>query len=187
MRSRGTLRGEIGLGRRLAPLIARRLMPLQEGEDEAGQPNQPLSIAGTEGMLVTFARCCYPVPDDTVMGYLSAGRGLVIHRDGCGNLVEYRKQPDKWLAVEWADGAPDREYTVEIRADVINRMGVLAAVASNIAGSQSNIEHVQVSERDGDTSSLTFHVQVRNREHVARVLRGIHAMPEVLRVSRVCV
>ncbi|NND60884.1 MAG: RelA/SpoT family protein [Gammaproteobacteria bacterium] len=178
------LYSEIGLGKQLAPLVARRLVdddmtPVTDVSDS------PLAIAGTEGIVVTYARCCYPLPDDKIMGYLSAGRGLVIHRETCGNLIDYRKQPDKWIPVEW-ESRTDREFPAEIRVDVVNRMGVLAAVAANISGSQSNIENVQVVERDGDNSTLTFQVQVRDREHLASVIRGIRTMPEVLKVQRVC-
>ena len=119
------------------------------------------------------------------MGYLSAGRGLVVHRESCGNLADYRKQPEKWIAVEW-ENEVEREFPVEIRVDVINRMGVLAAVSANIAISQSNIENVQVVERDGDNSTLTFLIQVSDGDHLMRVLRGIRAMPEVHQVHRVC-
>ena len=176
---------EIGLGKQLAPLVARRLA--SDAESESGEPaaGQALAIAGTEGIVVTYARCCYPLPNDDIMGYLSAGRGLVIHRETCGNLVDYRKQPDKWIAVQWEDRI-EREFAVEIRVDVVNRMGVLAAVAANISGSNSNIEHVEVVERDGDNSTLTFQLQVHNDEHLAGVMRGIRAMPEVHRVQRVC-
>ncbi|MBT8132556.1 MAG: bifunctional GTP diphosphokinase/guanosine-3',5'-bis pyrophosphate 3'-pyrophosphohydrolase [Gammaproteobacteria bacterium] len=183
------LHAEIGLGKQLAPLIARRLMP--DGDDDSGVDDSasavlaPLAISGAEGMLVTYARCCYPIPPDHIMGYLSAGRGLVIHRETCGNLVDYRKQPDKWIAVEWEQEIA-REFPVEIRVDVINRMGVLAAVSANIADSKSNIENVQVVERDGDNSTLTFLIQVSDGEHLSRVMRGIRAMSEVLRVQRIC-
>ncbi len=179
------LYAEIGLGHQLAPLIARRLLPDSEDGDGTTDPLGPMAIAGTEGMLVTYAKCCYPVPKDTIMGYLSAGRGLVVHRETCGNLVDYRKQPDKWIAVEWEEGV-QREFPVEIRVDVINRMGVLAAVSANIAGSKSNIENVQVVERDGDHSTLTFLIQVTGDEHLRAVLDGIRSMTEVLRVQRVC-
>jgi (p)ppGpp synthase/HD superfamily hydrolase len=172
---------QIGLGERLAPLVARRLVP-EAGEQVGGQP-APLAIAGTEGMVVTYARCCRPLPGDTIFGYLSAGRGLVIHREGCGNLAEFRKQPDKWIPVEW-EKKLDRTFPVEIRAEVHNRLGVLAAVAANISATQTNIEHVQVVERDGDTSSLTLLLQVHDTTQLDRVLRSISAMPDVLSVVR---
>jgi RelA/SpoT family (p)ppGpp synthetase len=172
----------VGLGERIAPLVARRLLPETKPDQEPGAP-APLTIAGTEGMVVTYGRCCHPIPGDTVFGYLSAGRGLVVHREECGNLGEFRKQPDKWIPVEWEQGL-DRTFSVEIRAEVRNRLGVLAAVAANISATETNIEHVQVVERDGDTSSLTFLLQITDTQHLDRVMRSIQAMPDVLSVSR---
>jgi GTP diphosphokinase / guanosine-3',5'-bis(diphosphate) 3'-diphosphatase len=175
---------KIGLGERLAPLVARRLLP-----PEDGAPSEPvtkassLAIAGTEGMVVSYARCCFPIPNDPIMGYLSSGRGVVIHREACGNLRNYRKQPDKWISVTWQADL-DRLFNVEVRIDVTNRMGVLAAIASNIASTETNIEHVAVDERDGDASTLIFDLQVRDRKHLAHVIKNLRRMPEVLRVSR---
>ena len=113
MKDSDELYEKIGLGERMAPLVARRLQPLLEANAEASEPGEhaggptahpaagPLMIAGTEGLLVTYARCCFPIPNDPIMAYLSAGRGVMIHRQNCGNLAEYRKQPEKWLSVAW--------------------------------------------------------------------------------------
>jgi RelA/SpoT family (p)ppGpp synthetase len=175
---------KIGLGERLAPLVARRLQPTQlEGEHRAGNNGGPLMIAGTEGLLVTYARCCFPIPNDPIMAYLSAGRGVMIHRQNCGNLAEYRKQPDKWLSVAW-EATRGRLFSSEIQLEINNRVGVLAAVASSIAGTETNIDHVSLEERDVNSSSLKFQVQVRDRKHLARVLRTVRRMPDVQRVSR---
>jgi RelA/SpoT family (p)ppGpp synthetase len=182
LKDRDSLFEQIGLGERMATLVARRLVP-GEAPDQAAGEATPLVIAGTEGMVVSYGRCCHPVPGDTIFGYLSAGRGLVIHREDCGNLAEFRKQPDKWIPVEWEDEL-DRTFLVGIRAEVHNRLGVLAAVAANISATETNIEHVSVTERDGDTSSLTFQLQVKDTTHLERVMRSIDAMPDVLRVSR---
>jgi (p)ppGpp synthetase, RelA/SpoT family len=176
---------KIGLGERLAPLVARRLLPPDESTpaEEVAKPGA-LAIAGTEGMVVTYARCCFPIPNDPIMGYLSSGRGVVIHREACGNLRNYRKQPDKWISVTWQPNV-DRLFNVEIRIDVTNRMGVLAAIASNIASTETNIDHVAVDDRDGDSSTLIFDLQVRDRKHLAHVIKNLRRMPEVLRVTRV--
>jgi guanosine-3',5'-bis(diphosphate) 3'-pyrophosphohydrolase len=176
---------QIGLGERLAPLVARRLLP--PGAEPPAEPvsqSGPLAIAGTEGMVVNYARCCFPIPNDPIMAYLSSGRGVVIHREACGNLRNYRKQPDKWLSVAWQSNV-DRLFNVEIRIDVRNRMGALAAIASNIATTETNIEHVAVDDRDGDASTLIFDLQVRDRKHLAGVIKNLRRMPEVLRVTRV--
>jgi RelA/SpoT family (p)ppGpp synthetase len=175
---------KIGLGERLAPLVARRLQP--QGADSAGNAasaSGPLMIAGTEGLLVTYARCCFPIPNDPIMAYLSAGRGVMIHRQNCGNLAEYRKQPDKWLSVAW-EATQGKLFSSEIQLEINNRVGVLAAVASAIAGTETNIDQVSLEERDTTISSLKFQVQVRDRKHLARVIRTIRRMPDVRRVTR---
>jgi GTP diphosphokinase / guanosine-3',5'-bis(diphosphate) 3'-diphosphatase len=175
---------KIGLGERLAPLVARRLQPtLENGAPGTAGSGGPLMIAGTEGLLVTYARCCFPIPNDPIMAYLSAGRGVMIHRQNCGNLAEYRKQPDKWLSVAW-EATHGRLFSSEIQLEINNRVGVLAAVASSIAGTETNIDQVSLEERDVNSSSLKFQIQVRDRKHLARVIRTIRQMPDVQRVSR---
>ncbi len=183
----------IGLGERLAPLVARRLLPgsqtqvaLQGGGSEDGSgmaAPAPLAIAGTEGLLVTYARCCFPIPYDPIFAFLSAGRGVVIHRENCVNVEDYRKHPEKWLPVSWQT-SPDREFSSEIRVYVANRTGVLAAVAAAIASTETNIDHVSIDEQDSDASILTFELRVRDRKHLAQVVRVIRRMPDVTRVTR---
>ena len=172
----------IGLGERLAPLVARRLLPSAQTEDGTGAP-APLAIAGTEGLLVTYARCCFPIPYDPIFAFLSAGRGVVIHRENCVNVEDYRKHPEKWLPVSWQT-SPDRQFSSEIRVYVANRTGVLAAVAAAIASTETNIDHVSIDEQDSDASILTFELRVHDRKHLARIVRVIRRMPDVTRVTR---
>jgi GTP diphosphokinase / guanosine-3',5'-bis(diphosphate) 3'-diphosphatase len=184
LRDADELYEKIGLGERLAPLVARRLQPAKgEGDVVHTHAGGPLMIAGTEGLLVTYARCCFPIPNDPIMAYLSAGRGVMIHRQNCGNLAEYRKQPDKWLSVAW-ESTRGRLFGSEIQLEINNRVGVLAAVASSIAGTETNIDQVSLEERDVNSSSLKFQVQVRDRKHLARVIRTVKRMPDVQRVFR---
>ena len=172
---------QLGLGERLAPLTARYLI----GEKEQGSEPAAASlvIAGTEGMVVSYAKCCYPIPGDEVMGDLRSGRGVVIHRNSCGNLIHFRKQPEKWLTVSWEDDI-DREFSSQIQVETVNKTGVLAEVAAVIADSESNIEEVAVNNRNQDTSSMTFLLQVKNRVHLARIMRNVRKMANVIRVSR---
>jgi guanosine-3',5'-bis(diphosphate) 3'-pyrophosphohydrolase len=172
---------KVGLGERLAPLVARRLLPA--GPHDSTGALLPLPIAGAEGLLVTSARCCYPLPNDPIIAFLSSGRGIVIHRENCVNVEDYRKHPEKWLPVTWQI-APDRHFSSEIRVDAANRTGVLAAVAAAIASTDTNIDHVSVETRDEDTSVLIFEIKVKNRKHLARIVRIIRRMPDVLRVTR---
>jgi guanosine-3',5'-bis(diphosphate) 3'-pyrophosphohydrolase len=176
---------QIGLGERLAPLVARRLLPTDSAAPEPLTKTDPLAIAGTEGLVVSYARCCFPILNDPIMAYLSSGRGVVIHRGSCGNLRSYRKQPDKWLSVSWQTGV-DRLYAVEVRVEVANRVGVLATLASDIAGTQTNIDHVSMLESDSDASTIIFELQVRDRKHLAKVIKSVRKKPDVLRVIRTC-
>ncbi len=182
LRSEEELFEKIGLGERVAPFVARRLLPGEVGAPTDGAAG-PLAIAGTEGLVVSYARCCFPIPNDPILANLSTGRGVVIHREACGNLASFRKQPEKWVSVTW-QAATDRYFHVEIKAEVTNRMGVLARVASAIAATQTNIDRVSVVERDSDSSMLTFELLVLDRRHLARVIRAIRSMPEVLKVTR---
>ena len=175
---------QLGLGERLAPLTARFLV----GADDEGESEEAVAslvIAGTEGMVISYAKCCYPLPGDVVMGYLTAGRGVVIHRNICGNLSNFRKQPEKWIAVSW-EKKIDREFTCQIQCETRNRTGVLAEVAATIADSGSNIEQVEVISRHEDVSVLTFLLQVHDRIHLAKIMRNVRKMPNVIRVSREC-
>ncbi len=172
---------QLGLGERLAPLTARFLIGLHD--DEAQPEAASLVIAGTEGVVVGYANCCHPIPGDDVMGYLSSGRGVVIHRNSCGNLINFRKQPEKWIAVSWEEDI-DRDFSSQIQVEALNKTGLLAEVAAMIADSDSNIEQVAVVDRHEDGTVLTFLLQVKDRTHLARTMRNIKRMPSVLRVLR---
>jgi RelA/SpoT family (p)ppGpp synthetase len=173
--------GQLGLGERLAPLTARFLAGMTDTGDKSDQAS--LVIAGTEGMVVSYAKCCYPLPGDDVMGYLSSGRGVVIHRTSCGNLANFRKQPEKWLAVTWEENI-DKEFSSQIQVDTANKTGVLAEVAAMIADSHSNIEQVSVLDRHEDCTVLTFLIQVKDRIHLAQIMRNVRKMPNVIRITR---
>jgi RelA/SpoT family (p)ppGpp synthetase len=175
---------QIGLGERLAPLTARFLV----GVNEEGEPQENVSslvIAGTEGVVVSYARCCLPIPGDDVMGYLSTGRGVVIHRNTCGNLATFRKQPEKWIAVSW-EKEIDRDFSSQISVETKNKPGALAEVATTIADADSNIEEVSVLGRHDDVSVMSFLLQVRDRKHLAQIMRKVRQMPNVIRVGREC-
>jgi len=178
---------QLGMGERLAPVVAQLLVGTTDEPESGSDETKPtrITIAGTEGLIVSYARCCHPLPGDEIMGYLSAGRGVVIHRSACGNLTRFAKEPGKWLAVEWE---PDVEgdFQVELRVETPNRPGALAEVATRIAEAGSNIEQVSVSEEDDEYAEMTFLVLARDRVHLARVMRSIRAMPDVKRLARTC-
>jgi GTP diphosphokinase / guanosine-3',5'-bis(diphosphate) 3'-diphosphatase len=173
---------QVGLGERLAPVIAGLLAQRSEDEASAAEQRKPLEIAGTEGMVVNYARCCYPIPGDEIVGFMSSGRGIVIHRGNCRNLAEYRKQPSKWIPVNWKRGVKG-EFDSEIQVRTLDRVGLLAEVAGRISATHTNIEHVRV-DTEGDASTLSFRLKVRDRRQLAQVVRSIRAIPGVVRVSR---
>ncbi len=173
---------DLGLGKRLAPLVARQLSDSEEQPGStSGEGGQSLIIKGTEGTVVTFGRCCRPIPGDPVVGYLSSGKGIVIHRNTCRNVRD--RESEKWMEVGWADKV-QTELPVEIRLETNNQKGVLATVAATIAGADSNIENVALDERTGNVTSLTFVISVRDRVHLARVMRRLRSIPQVLKLQR---
>ncbi|MBS0373583.1 MAG: RelA/SpoT family protein [Proteobacteria bacterium] len=174
---------KVGLGERLAPLVARHLLPADRARAAGAGPAAPLAIAGTEGLVVSYARCCFPIPYDPIIAFLSAGRGVVIHRATCGNLAGWHKQPDKWLPVAWQKDT-QRTFSSELKVEVQNRPGVLAGVASGIAATETNIGHLAVVEHDAGSAVITLELQVRDRTQLAKVIRALRAMPEVLSVER---
>jgi len=173
---------KIGLGERLARLIARRLLPGDEDRPESGPP-PPLAIAGTEGLVVSYARCCFPIPFDAIVAYLSSGRGIVVHRGNCSNVAAFGKQSDKWIPAVWHK-EQQRLFSAGLMIEANNRMGILAQIATKIAAEQSNIVHVNVDSSQGEQSTILFEVQVRDRAHLARLIRAIRGMPDVLKVER---
>lgn len=171
---------QIGFGDRLAPLTARHLA--QDYKENISSEQSSLVIQGTEGMVMTYGNCCNPIPGDNVMGYMSSGRGVVVHRDNCRNLKTFRKHPTKWLSVRWKENI-DREFSSQIHVETENKTGVLAEVASTIADSNSNIESVTVSGHE-DHSDLIFTLSVKDRVHLANIMRNIRKMRSVHRISR---
>lgn len=173
---------EVGLGNQMAPLVARRLaVDSPKGVD---QTIAPLAIKGTEGMVVSYAKCCRPIPGDLILGFLSAGRGMVIHRDNCNNVAEVRRYPEKYVFVQWAEEVVG-EFAVDIRIDVLNKRGVLATLANALSDCNANIENVHVEERDERHNALIFLCHIKDRKHLAQILRRMRSISVVLKVSRV--
>ncbi|HSS65709.1 MAG TPA: TGS domain-containing protein, partial [Gammaproteobacteria bacterium] len=177
---------EIGLGKRIAPLVALRLLPNRSSglkEVVGKNDKQPLYIKGSEGMVVNFGKCCHPIPGDNVIGFLSAGRGIVIHTASCKNLADFSDKPEKWVDVVWQPNI-EGEFPVEIRVVVKDQKGVLATVAAAISELGANIENVGLENRDGANSTLTFLVAVSDRVHLARIIRRVRGIPQVSKIAR---
>jgi RelA/SpoT family (p)ppGpp synthetase len=179
-----TLYEDIGLGNRMAVIVARQLLPEQLDEGVASpHDDAPLVIRGTEGMVVNFAKCCHPIPGDPIMGFVSAGRGLVIHTQSCNNVNDFKRSSEKWVDVEWS-GQVEGDFHAEMRVDVANQRGVLATLAAIISDMDSNIENVDIEERDGLTTCINFMLTVKNRDHLARIMRRARGVKNVMRISR---
>jgi GTP diphosphokinase / guanosine-3',5'-bis(diphosphate) 3'-diphosphatase len=180
---------EIGLGNKMAPLFARQVVALEklillEDKSSVSNDTNPLSIKGTEGLVVSFPKCCYPIPGDPIHGFVTSGRGIVIHRQTCKNIAEYRNHPEKWIQVEW-EADIDREFQVMIRLNSSNQRGVLANVAATIADAGANIEKVEMMERDDRYADQRFIIDVKDRIHLADVIRKIRAIKSVSQITRV--
>ena len=180
---------DIGLGNRMPVLVAKRLC--QDDINASIKLNEkhrvsssPLAIKGTEGMVVNLAKCCHPIPGDPIIGFFNPGTGIAVHLNDCKNVTEIRKKPRNWLEVEWDRGV-EGEFSVEIRMDVKNQCGTLATIASTISRQGSNIESVSLRNQDDPISSIFITLTVRDRIHLARIMRQLKKLPIVLRIARV--
>ncbi|NAW58330.1 MULTISPECIES: bifunctional GTP diphosphokinase/guanosine-3',5'-bis pyrophosphate 3'-pyrophosphohydrolase [unclassified Vibrio] len=177
----------IGLGELMSIVIARRLLgnadELTEVMGKDGQPKKKLPIRGAEGILLTFANCCHPIPDDHIIAHVSPGRGLVVHRETCPNVRGYQREPDKYMAVEWSRDY-DQEFITELLVDMQNRQGALAELTNVISQTGSNIHGLSTEERDGRLYTVTVALTTKDRVHLASIMRKIKAMPQTLKVRR---
>ncbi|HNV07389.1 MAG: bifunctional (p)ppGpp synthetase/guanosine-3',5'-bis(diphosphate) 3'-pyrophosphohydrolase [Dokdonella sp.] len=185
LRALEDLLADIALGNRTAEQVARSLLQLH---DEAlpglnARSAEKILITGAERGVLSFGNCCHPVPGDEIVGYLSAGKGIVVHRLECPNMVELRKTPERCVEIAW-DTSVSGDYRVELRIIVANKPGVLAQVAAAVAQANSNIENVEYKERDLMTATLLFTIEVTSRKHLADVMRGVRRLAVVNAVYR---
>ncbi|BDM66109.1 bifunctional GTP diphosphokinase/guanosine-3',5'-bis(diphosphate) 3'-diphosphatase [Shewanella sp. NFH-SH190041] len=175
------LLADIGLGNAMSLVIAQRLLGKSEPKTQGDNPLMP--IRGAEGMLVTFANCCRPIPGDTVVAHVSPGKGLVVHMENCANIRGYEMEPEKYIPVQW-DNVEGAEYQANLRIELVNHQGALAKITSIIAAEGSNIHNLSTEERDGRVYLINLRISVHDRIHLANVMRRIRVLPEVLRTSR---
>ncbi|MEW6563426.1 MAG: bifunctional (p)ppGpp synthetase/guanosine-3',5'-bis(diphosphate) 3'-pyrophosphohydrolase [Pseudomonadota bacterium] len=181
VKSRDEVLADIGLGRRLNMLVARQLARI--GEGKAPENASVVTIQGSEGMAVQFAKCCRPIPGDPIVGQIKSGQGLIIHTHDCPVLRKGRSGTEEWLDVVW-DKNIHKLFEVNIKLEVANQRGVLAKVAAAIADAGSNIENVHFTN-EGDYTTLHFTLQVHNRVHLATIMRSLRKIQEVVRITRV--
>jgi GTP diphosphokinase / guanosine-3',5'-bis(diphosphate) 3'-diphosphatase len=161
----------------LSPLLKKR----RQGRSRDAQ--RPLMIRGAEGLVVHFAKCCRPITGDPIIGHISPGKGLVIHRTECNNSSSMQSHPEQWVSVEWSDKG-QRELPTEIRVEVANKRGVLAIIASAISEMNSNIDNVSMNEQDGRTNLLSFTIRVADRKHLATIMRNVRKLKPVSMIQR---
>jgi guanosine-3',5'-bis(diphosphate) 3'-pyrophosphohydrolase len=192
-RTREEILADIGLGKRLPAVVARRFVKRGEpGEAKPGTPRAvqaksagSVVIRGTEGMAVQLATCCRPIPGDDILGSIKKGQGLVVHMADCRAAARSRKnEPDQWIDVEW-DRAPKRQFQAAIAVTVANQRGVLAKVASEIADAGANIDSISMQEDRAVFTTMMFVLDVANRDHLARVMRALHRLADVKKIVRV--
>lgn len=175
---------DIGLGKRIPDLVARQIAQLTDDQVEGKViGKEALVIKGSEGIMVTYSKCCSPVPGDSIVGILTAGHGLALHVFDCPNLSELRKQPDNILLVDWDDSI-DQNFQARLHVKLHHITGAFAEVATAIAANSSNINHVDLHEGSDSVRQIDFVVDVKNRLHLSRIIRAIYRLPSVSKVMR---
>ncbi|MFP1793921.1 bifunctional GTP diphosphokinase/guanosine-3',5'-bis pyrophosphate 3'-pyrophosphohydrolase [Lonsdalea quercina] len=175
------LLAEIGLGNAMSIVVAKNLLEEDTGLNSSGIRKLP--IKGADGVLVTFAKCCRPIPGDPIIAHVSPGKGLVIHHESCRNIRGYQKEPEKFMAVEW-DKVTEQEFLTEIKVDMLNHQGVLANLTAAINTANANIQSINTEEKDGRVYSAFIRLTTRDRVHLANIMRKIRVMPDVIKVNR---
>jgi len=181
---------DIGLGNRMAYLVARQLVNGAEGAGssvvEGGRPadRSPVTIRGTEGLLVKFANCCKPIPGDPVVGVMDSGNGMVIHSDTCSRLPEDDEGRARLTHLKWAKDITD-EFSVELRVELERQRGVIAELAKAVARADGNIERISVEDQNARFGIVSLVLHVNGRRHLARVMRRIRNIRAVTHINRV--
>lgn len=181
---------DIGLGKRVSLMVAHQLTAGQPDLHGMEKPKNSkvldsITISGSEGMAVQFAQCCRPIPGDPILGFINKEKGLIIHTHDCPTTRKFKLDPDKWLDVAW-DSDDKKLFKVNVRVVVVNERGMLAKLASGISDVGSNIDNVTIEEPDGSQyANVNFTVQVRNRVHLADLMRNLRKIPDVVRINRV--
>jgi RelA/SpoT family (p)ppGpp synthetase len=181
---------DIGLGNKMPLLVAKQLTQtdvnthVKLDNKNSKLQNRPLMIKGTEGMVVTLAKCCRPIPGDAIIGFFNPGKGIVIHQHDCRNHSLLKKKDNNWLDVAWGDDTKG-DFSTEIRIQILNERGSLATVASTISNLDSNIENVTVVDQDAQICTDSIILTAQNRGHLAKIMRRLKELSIVLKITRV--
>lgn len=189
LRTLDELLEDIGLGNKMPFLIAKRLTQDDvhanvKLHDDNKTQKTPLIIKGTEGMVITLAKCCHPIPGDAIIGFFNPGKGIVVHHHACRNRTIVRKKHANWLDVEWSADVKG-DFPAELRLDIKNQRGALATIAATISEMESNIENVNVVDQDMNTCVDLITLTTRDRVHLAKIIRRLKELPIVLKITRV--
>jgi len=177
---------QIGLGNRVPFAVANLLVPVGKRivADDKKNNTLPVVIEASDGLLLHYARCCHPIPGDPILGHITPGKGLVIHFESCRNLKEIRSNPEKCMPLTWSTVVRG-EFPVEIKVEVTPERGFIAALASRMTEQDATIEHISVNEKDAFTSIVDVVLTVRDRIHLADILRRARSLKPVRRIYRV--
>jgi len=177
---------QIGLGNRVPFAVANLLVPPAKRKIADGKRNStlPVVIDASEGLLLQYARCCHPIPGDPILGHVTPGKGLVIHLESCRNLKEIRSNPEKCMPLTWSTVVRG-EFPVEIKVEITPERGFIAALASRMTEEDATIENITVTEKDAFTSVVDVVLNVKNRIHLADILRRARSLKPVRRIYRV--
>lgn len=180
---------DVGMGNRPPSLVVKRLVPerVSDGDSEETREmksQSTLAISGTEGMVVSYGRCCHPVPGDQIVAKLSKGRGIVVHREGCKNLAPINnRRLDDYIDVHWSEDAIG-EFICEIKLEIENKSGLLARTATIISDCGADIDNVSLEDRDGFSLNLIYLLKISGRDHLAMIMRRLRRVTSVMRISR---
>ena len=177
---------DVARGNRLPGFTAQQLLSgVGEGQlQQNGGSAQPVAICGTEGFMVSYARCCHPIPGDSIEGYLSFEKGVVVHRAQCHNLVDIRDHNERHIALRW-DEDVEGEYSAELRVEVENRRGMIAVIATRINSMGVNIEKISTEDKDYQFTYVNLELLVKGRVHLARIMKRLRTINHVRKVIRV--
>ncbi|UDG80077.1 bifunctional GTP diphosphokinase/guanosine-3',5'-bis pyrophosphate 3'-pyrophosphohydrolase [Candidatus Steffania adelgidicola] len=176
------LLAEIGLGNAMSLVIAKNLQGKRSNLSRSSSPNK-LPIKGADGMLITFAKCCRPIPGDLIIAHISPGKGLVIHHECCRNIRSHQKEPGRFMPVEW-EIVNKQDFTAEIKVAMFNYQGALAHLTASINAANSNIQSLNTEEKNGRVYTACIRLTTDDRNHLAKIMRKIRIIPDVIKVHR---
>jgi len=175
---------QIARGNRLPAITAQQLLgELGSNQNQVAGEASPVAIRGTEGFMLTYARCCHPIPGDPIEGYLSSEKGVVVHRERCKNLGDMREKSERLVALRW-DEVVEGEYSVELRIEVENRRGMIAVIATRINSMGVNIEKISTEDKDYQFTYVDLEMLVHNRVHLAHIMKRLRSISSVRKVTR---